>query len=450
MNNEHVIGQPVAVIGAGVSGISAAVKLASLGIPVILLEQRPYIGGRVRSFSYKDTGDEIDNGQHVLMGCYHAFISTLRLLGTHHLVTDQYGHSIAYRSADGRSAYLRKPAWLGRLSMAAGLVGLSLLNVRDKTAALKMMLRVQRHKILANGRTCLQLLQEEGQPPGVIRMLWEPLILATLNGTPGECDALVFLEVLRRAFLGTADDARLLMPRRGLSSLFATVPEYLAHRNSILYTSTAVQSLILTDSQVTHVVTANATIPVSGVICAIPAPAAARLLPKEIVQTKLAPFLENYKPSPIESVYLWYDEDWMQEPFVATPDSAIQWVFNRRKIDAVGMGGRYRGHVAVTISAAQDIVLDGQPNNAQLYDTELRKLFPEMKNAQLMEAVCIREKSATFLPTPGAIRTRPSAKTPVNNLLLAGDYVDNDLPATVEGAAINGITAAMIAAYPIH
>src|SRR5262245_11171984 len=69
--------RPVLVLGGGFAGLAAAVDLAEAGRPVLLLERRSFLGGRAYSFADKTTGDTIDNGQHLMMGCYHR---TLRFL----------------------------------------------------------------------------------------------------------------------------------------------------------------------------------------------------------------------------------------------------------------------------------------------------------------------------------------------------------------------------------
>ena len=73
------------IIGGGLSGLSAAVELSILGRKVLLLEQRPHCGGRTQSFLDTATGSVVDNGQHLMMGCYHATRRFLQLIGTEHL-----------------------------------------------------------------------------------------------------------------------------------------------------------------------------------------------------------------------------------------------------------------------------------------------------------------------------------------------------------------------------
>ena len=77
----------VIVIGGGLSGLSTAVDLASRGLSVFILEQHQHLGGRAYSFADKNAGGEIDNGQHLMMGCYHETRWLLRTIGSDHLAT---------------------------------------------------------------------------------------------------------------------------------------------------------------------------------------------------------------------------------------------------------------------------------------------------------------------------------------------------------------------------
>ena len=72
----------VAVIGGGYAGMTAAATLIKRNIPVTVFESAPQLGGRARGVSYN--GTQLDNGQHLLLGCYQ---ETLRMI-------EQFGGNI--------------------------------------------------------------------------------------------------------------------------------------------------------------------------------------------------------------------------------------------------------------------------------------------------------------------------------------------------------------------
>ena len=73
---------------------------------------------------------------------------------------------------------------------------------------------------------------------------------------------------------------------------------------------------------------------------------------------------------------------------------------------------------------------------------ELRQLFPDLQAARLLRAKVVTEHAATFSAVPGVDRWRPAQASPLENLLLAGDWTATGWPATMEGAVRSGYLAA--------
>ncbi|MFN9340249.1 MAG: FAD-dependent oxidoreductase, partial [Candidatus Kapaibacterium sp.] len=96
----------VLIIGAGFAGIGATIQAIEQGCDVLVIEGRPYIGGRASSFIDKDTGEIIDNGQHVMMGCYGAVLHILRRLGTEQLLYRQKALSVTFFDQNGEADIL--------------------------------------------------------------------------------------------------------------------------------------------------------------------------------------------------------------------------------------------------------------------------------------------------------------------------------------------------------
>ena len=96
-----------AVIGGGFAGMAAAVALSQAGRRVILLEMRRELGGRVHSHRDPGTGDVIDNGPHLLMGCYHHTRRLLRAIGTESRLRFQPRLELLMRDERGEIALRR-------------------------------------------------------------------------------------------------------------------------------------------------------------------------------------------------------------------------------------------------------------------------------------------------------------------------------------------------------
>jgi hypothetical protein len=140
--------------------------------------------------------------------------------------------------------------------------------------------------------------------------------------------------------------------------------------------------------------------------------------------------------SPIVTVNLWFDRPVMDVPFLGLPGRAMQWVFDKRAICGDGAS-----HLSLVSSGASPLV---QLTNDQLIAAahqELLEALPEIRPARLVRATVIREPRATFSIAPGQ-PLRPSTSTPVRGFLLAGDWTDTGLPATIESAVRSGHLAA--------
>jgi len=433
--------QTLIVIGGGVAGISAAMHAAKSGARVVLVEERPYLGGRARSFVDRTTGDVIDNGQHLMMGCYTSFLEMSHELGAADFFIKQRALRVRFVDVDGTSDLLDAGLLPGKYGVALGILRLRKIPLRDRLSALRFAMSLQMGRVASSGCTCMEMLTRERQSPLMIERFWEPIVLATLNAQLEEADAGLLVTVLGMAFFGDADASKLYLPSRGLSVFTDPLPEWLSARGGTVLLSTSVDALHWNGERVTSVtLSTGEVLDVDNVVCAIPPRPLQRLL-------EASPGI-SYRPpqlafSPIVSVYLWYDKQWMTDAFAAMLGVNIQWVFNRRaitKADAAVVDA-YPGHVALTVSAGDHMVDLPSEDIVALCERELRAAFASMSGATLLHSRVIKERQATLLATPASNADRPS-HVRIGNITLAGDWTQTGLPATLEGAARSGYDAA--------
>ena len=136
------------------------------------------------------------------------------------------------------------------------------------------------------------------------------------------------------------------------------------------------------------------------------------------------------------TVNLWFDRPVMHEPLIGLPGRAFQWVFDRRAI--VGGTG---SHLSMISSGAETIVSMSNDALIALALADVRAALPAARTAFVRKGLAVREKRSTFSLAPDA-PPRPQTETAINGLVLAGDWVDTGLPATIESAALSGHRAA--------
>jgi squalene-associated FAD-dependent desaturase len=444
------------IVGAGFAGASAAVRLAEAGVRVTLVEARteaglPCAGGRVQSLLDRETGETIDNGQHLLMGCYDATLRLLETLGTMPLLRRQKALRVWFGdctgAGDGADIFAldasRLPAELG---MAWGMLGLRGLSVREKVDLVRFAGRLRLNWIPTKGKTAWELLREERQSERVITRLWEPIILATLNTSVQKASATLLVQVMRLAFLGGREAAQMLIAETGLAEVLAPLPDWLEQHGSRMVTGLVKR--IVFNEQYSRVVgielASGENILTGSVITALPAQMALKLLPEDVRQASYFQAWKAFESSPIVSVYLWCDVDFMQQDFIALLGTQTQWVFNRRKLCIApnDVRERFAGHISLTISAANALANESQERIVEVCWSELQRAFPMARTAQLLRSRVIRERHATPLFAPENEHLRPSPVTPLGGLFLAGDWTNTGLPATIESASRSGENAA--------
>jgi uncharacterized protein with NAD-binding domain and iron-sulfur cluster len=117
----------------------------------------------------------------------------------------------------------------------------------------------------------------------------------------------------------------------------------------------------------------------------------------------------------------------MDLPHVVLVDCVGQWVFNRGQANP----GEY--YLQVVVSASRQFRGLGHEEVQRRIVAELAQLFPAAIPAALRRARVVTEREATFSAVPGVDRWRPAQKSPLSNLMLAGDWTATGWPATMEG-----------------
>lgn len=423
---------PVVVVGGGLAGAAAALRLTDAGERVVLLEARGRLGGRAGSGVRH--GHPVDTGAHVALRCYTAYLGFLDRVGSAHLLPLRDRLDIPV-IVPGRTSHLTR-TW--PLRYAA-------LSPRERAGAVAAGLalrRVDPADPANDAESFGDWLARHGQGEGAVRRLWGLLGRPALNLEPGEASLAMAAKVFRTALFEDAHAADLGVPVAPLRDLHDTpVRETLQGLGVQVRLGTRVLALdrvrdgllvSLRDRSGTRAEQLRA----SGVVLAVPHHQAAELAP-----SAACPHHDRWAglgASPILNTHILMDRRVLDEPFAATPDSELQWLFDR----TTPAGHRSGQYLVSSVSAADSLA--GLPAQALVrrHVEALRRLLPAARGATVVDAFVTREPAATFRASPGSARLRPGPLTRWPRLVLAGAWTGTGWPDTLEGAVRSGLTAA--------
>lgn len=431
--------RPPLVVGGGFAGLAAAALLAERGLRPIVLEARGRLGGRSTAFEDRETGERVDNGQHVLFGCYTETLAFLHRIGADGNVRTQPSLAIPFIDEHGARSELRCPRLPAPLHLLAGVLQWTAIPLRDRLSALKLAPALLRRTTAPARGTVADWLRAHGQSPRLITALWEPLAVAALNQPIESAAAAPFVTVVRRMFGPDPGAAAIVLPAVPLDEMYAEPARRFIERHGGEVRTGALARITTGEDGVAGVSVRGEAIPASWVIAAVPWHALPALFPDPAPALRGALDAAARTASmPIVTVNLWYDRVVMDEPFVGLIGRPIHWIFDKRQVF-----GEQASHLSLVVSAAGTLDGIAREDLIALADREVRAALPGARDASLRGATVVREKRATFslaIDQPA----RPAARTSIPGLVLAGDWIDTALPSTIEGAVLSGHTAARL------
>jgi len=438
----------VAIIGGGFAGLSAGVALAQRGFRVALLEAKPHLGGRAYSFTQSDGDDFIDNGQHVLMGCYHETLAFLKTIGTRDRLVAHRDLEIEMLAGPGQRGVLKTARLPGPFHMTGALFRYQHLTLAERVSLLRAGLRLMYLRRFGRARlrqmTVAEFMNQSRQSEKARQSFWYPLVLATLNESPEAASAMLLAEVLKRAFFSRRSDSAFLYSTVGLSDLYCGASEKIIERNDGVVACRAIVERFELDDEGrigTVRLRDGRGLRASNFISAVTPDRLLAMLPEGATADPAFRGLGELKGSPIICAHVWFDREITRAAFIGFIGTQTQWLFNKRRIFAQNSDEK-SGYLSFVISGARDLVDQSSNDLVEIVLRDLRAMIPASRQAKVAKALVIKEKQATIGIDPASDALRPNVTTSIPNLFLAGDWTQTGLPATIESAVVSGNRAA--------
>jgi hydroxysqualene dehydroxylase len=411
----------VHIIGAGLAGLSAAVRLQSAGRQVVVHEATAFAGGRCRSYHDAALGMTIDNGNHLLLSGNRAALDYLRSIGAEQRLAGPPAAEFAFADlASGKRWMLRFndgriPFWV--FDSRRRVPGTGVLDY----APLARLLWAPAGKAVGEVIRCDGLLYQR---------LVEPLLLAALNIDPPLGAARLASAVIRETLALGGRACRPLIARDGLgATLVEPALALLRQRGAKVLMEHQLRAIRFANGTAAALEFGNETVTLGaddGVVLAVPPYAAAALVNGVDTPSEFRAIVNaHFRIDPSANAPL----------ILGVLGGTVQWIF------------AFPGRLSITISAGDRLIDTPREQLAAAIWGEVARVtgLP----AALPPWQIVRERRATFAATPAQDAKRPRAKTAWRNLVLAGDWTDTGLPATIEGAIRSGNCAAdLIAKQP--
>jgi zeta-carotene desaturase len=425
----------IIIAGGGLAGMAAAVALESAGLTVTLLESRRFLGGRAGSFLDPNTGEELDNCQHVLLGCCTNLLDFYRRLGVADRI--RFARTVRFAETGGRVYELRGDDRLpAPLNLARSFLTFGALERREKrrlgTAMLAMMTLSPAARRRLADVPFGDWLDEHGQSDRLVDRIYDPVLVGALNEQTRRASSAYAIQVFCESLLSNAGGYIIGTPACPLSRLYENLPCRDTRTGqrvaAIRFDGPRAAAVELADGQI---------IEADAIVLAAGAQAAMRWIPPAwLGRDERFAHLDKLEPVPILGAHLWFDRPVLNYPHVAMLGGPLQWLFRK---DDRGLA------VHGVISAARNWVGRDRQQCLDEFAAQIQATFPAARGTRLVRGLIVVEKRATFSPRPGVDRCRPAQAPPpggLARLYLAGDYTLTGWPATMEGAVRGGYLAA--------
>ena len=407
----------VHIIGAGISGLSAAVRLANAGCKVAVHEATQQAVGRCRSYFDAATNLTIDNGNHLLLSGNRHALAYARSVGSEAgLVGPARAQFPFVDLASGQRWQLdlgegRLPTWVFDESRRVPDTGLM------DYLSLMPLIWASQNTLVGNAIPCDGTLYQR---------LVQPLLLAALNVDPPEGSAGLAGAIVRETLLAGGQACRPLIAREGLSAvLIEPAVKFLTERGHTVQLGHELREFTSSDGRVNALnFGGEDVIPVASddaIVMAVPPRAASSLLPGIKTPTKFRA---------IVNAHFRYDPPPGAAPILGVVGGLVEWLF------------AFPQRLSVTISNGDRLVDMPREELAQAIWDDVCNAAGISGTPELPPWQIVRERRATFAATPEQNALRPGPVTALKNLFLAGDWTDTGLPATIDGSVRSGDRAA--------
>ncbi|WP_338430602.1 9,9'-di-cis-zeta-carotene desaturase [Synechococcus elongatus] len=468
----------VAIVGAGLAGLTAAIDLVDAGHEVAIYDSRPFVGGKVGSWIDAD-GNHIEMGLHVFFFNYANLFALMRKVGAfENLLPKSHTHTFINKGGEVGELDFRFPigapfnglkaffttsqlTWLDKLQNALALGTSPLVRgLVDYEGAMKTIRALDRVSFA-------DWFRSHGGSNGSLKRMWNPIAYALGFIDTENISARCMLTVFQMFAAKTEASKLNLLAGSPAEYLHKPILDYIQARGATLHLRRRVREIEYSEANGQTLVTglqiadgdAVERVEADAYLAACDVPGIQRLLPE--AWRKWSEFDNIYKLDavPVATVQLRFD-GWVTE------------LNDREKRHQLGQAAGldnllytadadFSCFADLALSSPKDYYREGQGSLLQCVLTpgdpfiamknediaqhvlkQVHELFPSSRDLNLLWSNVVKLAQSLYREAPGMDPFRPDQKTPIANFFLAGSYTQQDYIDSMEGATISGRRAA--------
>ena len=424
------------IIGAGLSGISAANSLLKKDIKIIVLEKSTRLGGRAFSFQDPATKEVVDNGQHVIVGACKNFIKLISELGsTKKIIRNQnfrvpilHKNNISFLGSN-------KLPWV--FGLFYSIINYKHLKFKDNLGIIYAILKIifsNSEKVSSKYPKFGEWLKANKQNSKSIKFFWDIIIKPAVNDHTNEVSTRYAFIVIKKSFLQSSSNLYIGYPSEPLSDLWKPIKKKISDSNSKLKTKAVVKKFIVEKNLIKYAQLSNGSIiEADYFISTVPQKDLLNILKNSNIKYESLKNESLLESAPIICLHLWFDKSIMNFNYLACANGPTQWIFNVSKNHT-----KNDHHIVLSQSAAWEWIDKKKDEIKDIFLKDLHNILPKSKESNLIKYTVVKQKNATFRCEEKSEGSRQFRVPNLQNLSIAGDWTETGWPATMEGAVISG------------
>ena len=442
----------IAIFGAGVAGLSAAIELVDRGHTVEIYEKRKVLGGKVSVWKDSD-GDSIESGLHIVFGGYQQLQKYLKQVGA----GDNYQwkeQSLIYAESDGKQSYFKKAKLPSPWAEVVGGLQTDFLTVWDKISLIKglfpAILGNEEYFRSQDHMTYSEWHRLRGASEHSLQKLWRAISLAMNFIEPNIISARPMITIFK--YFGTDYTATkfAFFRKNPGDSMIEPMRQYIQSKGGRIFVDAKLNRFELnSDETIKHAVLQDGhIIEADAYISALPVHNIKKLVPVEWLAHKYFRNLHEFVGSPVANCQLWFDRKITDTDNLMFSQGTIFATFADVSItcteDFQNGTGTATGGSVMSLVLAPAHQLMNMPNDVitGLVMKDIHDRFPKSRGAKLLKSTIVKIPQSVYKAVPDVDQFRPDQISPVKNFFLAGDYTDQRYLASMEGAALSGMLVA--------